>query len=172
MSTEPRSGEERAVSDQTVIEETIIAEWWLLNATLTALYRYPHPSPTGFSNTISGRAGLHTESKVSKDGMEIGSISLTETGLSTRIRISTTPVFEPYWHEILANLRTAAETALRIRYFAGTDPIDAAIRLYYERREKGEKITLRQIAEQTGLSYNYLRKRKSFYDKQKEKTQN
>ena len=42
----------------------------------------------------------------------------------------------------------------------GGGKIDAARAEYIERRAKGEKVNLRELAERAGLSYSYVRNRK------------
>lgn len=48
--------------------------------------------------------------------------------------------------------------------FAGKDAYSELIEYYYRVRGQGKRITLREVAELGGVSYNAIRKRKMSYD--------
>lgn len=73
------------------------------------------------------------------------------------------PEYEKWWYDRFNQLYTTAREVSELRATHSTTP-DEAIEHYYRSRAAGSRITLRQIAEDTNLSYEALRKHKQRYD--------
>jgi hypothetical protein len=156
------------MSEPTVIEETIPGDWWYLAAAFGAIHKIPAPHPSRNPDGMMTYSG-YTITVLHKDiGYNLGSITFSgKQGMTTiHVRVSW-PEYASYWREIIERLKGFAFDARNIRRDAIAPTIDRVIELYYQIRAAGGKITLKELAEQEGVKYSYMRKRKVAYDKAK-----
>jgi hypothetical protein len=83
-----------------------------------------------------------------------------QEGITT---ISTTarPPFNGYWTPILDRVSRYTQTARHIRRDSVGTTADLLIEEFNRAKDAGQSVTLKQLAEETGISYDYLRKLKS-----------
>ncbi len=138
--------------------------WWYAGA-LVGLY---HASgkrlmaiPAGENFSISKRTDQPYE-----PSQPLGDITLVGSEGYTDVYITlAAPEAEHIWREeIIPFLRNMAAIARQgRRETIGTTP-DELIEYYYRSRAAGGKVTLKQLAEDAGMGYGVLRKRKMEYD--------
>ena len=164
--------------DRSTIEGPIAADWWLLASALQALLfhdeyrdRDEHRAPTT-PTYVSGpdQDGYHftlrrrTPDNVMIIGPLLGDIYLIRGDGVTTVRMLVAPEIQVYCYGLFQALELLANGAHDFkRRFEPS--VEQAIERYYRSRAAGSRITLRQIALDTGFSYGYLRTAKIAYDK-------
>ena len=79
----------------------------------------------------------------------------------TTINTAASPPFNGYWTPILDRVSRHVQTARQIRRDSVGTTVDMLIAEYERAKVAGQSVTLKQLAEETGISYDYLRKIKS-----------
>jgi hypothetical protein len=80
---------------------------------------------------------------------------------ATTINTTAWPPFHGYWTPILDRVSRYTQTARQIRRYSVGTTADMLIEEFNRAKAAGHSVTLRQLAEETGISYDYLRKLKS-----------
>jgi hypothetical protein len=144
---------------------TVQGDWWWIAAIIQrAIDRTPDPEGiTGWGRATT-RAGTIIEGHYDSEPM-VWDIRLecriTGQQGKTRIEVIEWPQFQGYWQPILDEVRTLEISARETRRAAVGVTADAIAEEYERAKAAGENVTLKQLAEEVGLSYNYVRKRKS-----------
>jgi hypothetical protein len=150
------------------------AAFWIMSTLPTGLGDSPGVDPGLFPTGVVADFGdgfwkaTPNRQSVGEDAA-MGSIRFTNAGAMTKIEVRASEQFAPFWKTMLNRLERFATTADRVRRYAGYETIDAAIEYYYRSRARGQHVTLKDIAEASNISYDYLRKRKSIYDRSQKK---
>jgi hypothetical protein len=151
--------------EKVTIDTTIVVEWWYVVAALDMLIEDRHKDEIPIRwdrNDLPN--GCRRERFI--DGAPAGSITLTRhpdkpllTTLAIRVGGDA-----PYWRALVKRLQGFGNEA-RERRREVMPTADDVIQRYYRIRAQGGKVTLRQLAEETGFNYSYLRDVKVTYDK-------
>jgi hypothetical protein len=141
-----------------IIRRTFTGDWWYFAGALKALLT---------SQGFTPNDGPQRDGRVLYAGGDWTHDQVTITGKDSK----TTMVVEIYaperaesWRKIVLLLE---EMAIHARFMRqqviGTTPQEL-IETYYRSRAAGGKVTLKQLAQQAGISYSYLTKAKMAYD--------
>lgn len=139
---------------------SISGEWWWLAGVAVAAAAATH---TLFQIEEPENDGVTL--RLSQLGQPLGTLTLKGSGGATTVHYETDMAHASYWEDIIDALHRAARTAQRLRRGAWGATPENIIEHYYRSRAAGSNVTLGELAEQTGFSEKYLRKRKVAYDK-------
>jgi hypothetical protein len=138
--------------------------WWFASACSAILHdRDVHDEVLRSAwHTVAVTDGYRWERT---DSTPAGSLTITGRDGKTTI-FASAPTLEDmeYWRE-LGELLQHMATQARDLQRAAEPTADQVIQRYYRIKAQGSKITLRQLAEETGFNHSYLRDVKSAYDK-------
>jgi nucleotide-binding universal stress UspA family protein len=162
-----------------VLEEVVIGDWWviaaqiekLVSVVLLAYHRGLVPSPaiiypkaeilphnTAYAGTI------YAIDRTSNEPLaELGEYWVSIGRESTAI-VRILPAQDEYidlWKDVLAAVRVMGAHGRRLRRRSIGPTVDAVIGEFERAKAAGEQMTLKQLAEDAGISYKYVRKRKS-----------
>lgn len=94
-----------------------------------------------------------------------GRITFSSEHEHTTIRVDQiSQDWAPDWAALLNTIKLIADEAREARHISIGRTYDEAIQAFYRAKARGTKITMRQIADATGLNYGTLRKMKMAYD--------
>ncbi len=156
---------------------TLTGEAWWISAAFWVMSTLPSGTgesppvdpaiwPTGVVVNLDDAFWKGTPNRQSMgEDVEMGSIRFINADITTKVEIRAPEQFVPYWKAILSRLERFVSYADRVRHYAGNNTIDAVIENYYRRKARGERVTLKNLADAANISYDYLRKRKSIYDR-------
>jgi hypothetical protein len=138
-------------------------EWWYYAAFIQQQWpRHPLDNAPGNTRLRAVFTLGSTDCQInSKGGRVIVAGEENETVISLDIDLD----YEELWQGVIKKLETFAATASRYLSNSMNLTPDEAIERYYRIRSQGNKITLGAIAEMTGYTESYLRKRKVEYDR-------
>ena len=163
------------MSEPKVIEGTIAADWWVLAGAFQALLYHDEyrdqdegrapvvpsytsaPDQGGYSFTL-------TDPSPHVIGRVIGRVQFIRNDGATTIRMLIAPEIHAYCWRLYQTLDLMIGGARDFRRLFEPSA-EQVIERYYHSRAQGTRITLKQLAEQTGFSYSYLRTVKAAYDK-------
>jgi hypothetical protein len=148
---------------------TYHGDWWWIAAHITVLL-----NTTQRAREEQNLARLRWEQdtqpgqmtfKGSTDqGEQVLSLAVSGSEGKTTIQFSDAEPVIGFWQPIIIQVRTVAEQAHKVRRLVAPTT-DEVIERYYRARAAGGKVTLKQLAQQYGFNYSYLRAVKSEYDK-------
>jgi hypothetical protein len=136
-------------------------EWWYYAAAIEAFWPIVRPE---------GRASVHlmvsaTNTSPRPHGCLIsaieGSVSIRGAENKTIIIVRTDPTYRAAWENVQTKLKQMARSARDFRRESIGPTVDSIIAAFDRAKAAGESVTLRQLAEDAGMSYAYLRKRRS-----------
>lgn len=159
---------EGGMSEGTTTRQTrITGEWWWIAALIDALHRFIEISDNNYPSELrhEAHAGGGWSASIHQGGREIGNIKLTPDDAATNVQIVCEPAYQSFWARLWFEVDNAAKTARETRRSAHHSSAEGAIEYYYRARAQGRRISLGQIAADTGFSEAYLRKVKVSYDK-------
>jgi hypothetical protein len=145
-----------------VPEEELPGEWWYLAGALMAefdrdgvrYYTYPRQQAVSINVYIG---------PVRVPSRPTATITLRAVPAGTAVGHS----FDGenvYWKAKYLHLKAIAQNALSVHKMVEPTYDELVERYYRSRSQHGRRVTLRQIAEEAGVSYASLRKRKMEYD--------
>lgn len=148
-------------------EEEFPGEWWHLAGTLMAdldrdraqgmaVRYYAYAQTKGVS--ISAYIG-----PVRVPSRPTAIITLRAVAAGTAVAYGTSGD-DAYWEAKYTHLKAVAQNALSVHKLVEPSYDELVERFYRSRSQGGRRLTLRQIAEEAGVSYASLRKRKMEYD--------
>lgn len=135
-------------------------DWWVLAAAFEQLAAYLargyDPNPSGH---IEGD-GYYV------DVFGLGSIRFSGSNGQTQIVVTPTSGSLDYWMRTLERLQMFNDDAWRLQRDAAPTA-EQLVEHYYTSRDKGIKVTLKQLATQYGFNYKYLSSVKAAHDKRR-----
>jgi hypothetical protein len=145
--------------------EVLPGEWWWLSVVFMAMWQHRNPCPKYPHNFTTHADGWEGTPAMEQDGQQLGTIRFTEAKSTTKVRIVAPSAFQSYWDEIMGELFQHAHAAQGRRRIAWGSTPEGLVEYYYRSRARGSRVTLKQIADQTGFNYDYLRKVKARHDR-------
>jgi hypothetical protein len=148
------------MSEIATIEATIAGDWRLLAGILAADMWRAKQRPIStlirdvFHMTIYAQEGI---------GNIIADVDFRASGGITHVQVKTHPGAVEDWQKELSFLAEAVSNAYSFDELARPSAGDV-IEIYYRRKAAGGKVTLKQLAEETGYSLAYLKTAKRRYD--------
>lgn len=158
---------EDAMSELKTIEGTIAADWYVLAGAAQALLHRDRNdgAPRYTSGAASAQGGYQFNlSDPQRSGQHVGVLWFSTDPGATTVRFKVAPEVYNWCVGLQRFLDLMAGGAETIRQSV-QPTADAVIRRYYMTKTRGGRITLRQLAEETGYSYAYLQKAKQRYDR-------
>lgn len=150
--------------DDIPIEDTIPEAWWIVAGAIDGAWKLLAPETDRLKPIAQAPNGI-TWAIVRGDEGEIGTVTLSGDEQRTTFTVEMPGAWQSYWAEVLGLLtRMTTASAIYRRQTWGASA-EGAIEHYYRARARGSKITLKDVAEMTGFSHNYLREVKSRYDR-------
>ena len=142
-------------------EDVIPLPWWIVAGIVDALgkelnigFKRAAQLPNGFTAAV-----LHGDAI-------LGQISVTGDEQKTTVAMEDLqPGASDYWGRILGFLIRASNAVAVHQRRTWPTTADGAIEHYYRSKARGSRISLKDVAEMTGFSEAYLRKRKVSYDR-------
>jgi len=155
------------MSDEQVSElhATTHGDWWILAAACALLIydRDMHQPNPFFWRGAALPNGYRWER--THNNAPAGSLTIAgQDGVVTMQAIAASPDDMPYWSELVRLLVRLTVNARALRRASVGLTVDALIEEYDRAKAAGAPVTLRQLADDAGISYAYLRKRKSQKD--------
>lgn len=140
--------------------------WTLAGAAQALMHRDRHATPPAPSyNSGPDAQGYHfTLFDPDRLGRVVGELRFIRQAEATFVQVEVAEDFYAYCAGLVEFLDLLAGSAYNFRR-AYEPTADEAIERYYRSRAAGSRVTLRQIAKDTGFSYGYLRTAKIAYDK-------
>jgi hypothetical protein len=144
---------------------TVQGDWWWIAAIIKhAIYRRDFPQGITIWGTHTTRSGITIEGHYGSDP-KVWDVRLecriTGQQGKTQITISEQAPYQGYWQPILDEVQALGRNAREIRRASIGVTVDAIIEEYRRAKAAGEQVTLKRLAEEAGISYKYVRKRKS-----------
>lgn len=164
------------MSELKTIERPIAADWWMLVGAAQAFLfhdgrrdkqRCADDRTPRAPNYNSGpdEAGFHISFyDPQRSGRFLGELRFTRGATATIVRGGVAPEVYDYCVGLVEALELLASGGHNFRRWLEPNA-DEVIERYYRSRAAGARTTLRQLAEDTGFSYGYLRSVKAAYDK-------
>lgn len=147
------------------IDRTIPGDWMTIAGVLGGMLSYARnrdktrpthsggPEQDGYKFTVFDGRSV---------GRVIADVWLYNDAAGCHIKVSGPRADE--WSDLLDQLNQIAIYIDNIRQIAAPDA-DAVLSHYYHARAQGNRVTLKQLAEQAGIPYSTLTKRKMVYDR-------
>lgn len=141
-----------------ITEERVSGDWSWIAARVFILLGISEYTPTPKAD------GVRITSSNSPRG-----IAITQEGDMTHISAWTEPGDEHFWDPILDDVVALARHAGRLHRASIGAQLKGVLDDYYQRRERGERVKLKDLAEAAGVKYGSLRQAKYRYDEQRRK---
>lgn len=148
------------------IRRHLPGEWWYFAGQLRAALNRKRGDPDWeWYNQPTSPTGciIHIGPRLAR--RRIASVIFVGKGESTTLVVHTIPSNLPHVQPLIDDLEATAREAREARRDSIGETPDELIEEYYRRRAAGSKVTLKQLAEQAGMSYSWLRQRKMEYDR-------
>lgn len=157
------------MSEPKVIEDTIAADWWLLAGALQALLDWEyerHDTAPGYDSGLRENGYDVAIYERGQPERVLARVLFSVGPAPTRVRIEAARARGVYTYcqqlyHFLGRLAGGADIIRRKLQ----PTADNVIQRYYRAKAAGGKVTLKMLAEETGYSYEYLRKAKQRYDR-------
>lgn len=162
--------------EQKIIERPIAADWWILVGAAQAILSHDEqrdkqrcaddrtPRAPNY-NSGPDADGFHISFYDPQQfGRRLGELRFTRGATAAIVRGEVAPEVYSYCADLVETLDRIAGLGHNVRRWYEPNA-DEVIERYYRSRAAGARTTLRQLAEDTGLSYEALKKHKQRYDR-------
>ena len=143
--------------------------WWVAAHIQNIIYNSNKPPRLSGWGSITTRSGITFEGHYESPPivLDIRLIcTIAGEGNQTQITTIEHAPFIGYWKPVLASVANLEQAARKIRRDSIGATADAIIEEYKRAKNANESVSLRQLADEAGISYEYLRKRKSIKERQ------
>jgi hypothetical protein len=140
-----------------------ISDWWWIAAAAAIQARRRAPQGVTWRDDFTDD-GYRIDGYTESQDFAVLSIIFAKQGNGTRITMFELPAWAGFWRPIFEEEVNPLELRAHDIRRTAEPSAEEVIERYYRSRAQGSRITLRQLAEETGFSYSYLRTVKAAYD--------